>query len=280
MAEDVIQSNGTPAAEALDGALLALRAATADEIGGARDRWRTAAALVLAGWALVWGLGLAWLARLQDAPQMTAGRDALPLAAAPETVLAAAVPPPAAVPEPPAAAPELPPGVPEPVTSPSAPPQPAMRDSGTVADACETVAGLTDAAQIGPALEGIALALGASGLVLWLRDGDALAAAAAHGYPPGLPQHLGRVAPGDRNLIARAWQERASQTAPEAPDQRAAVASPIGATGVVTGVLAAEFPMGRKADADVVATSRILAAQLSVVLGESAATPGFEATGS
>ena len=153
-----------------------------------------------------------------------------------------------------------------------------MLDSGTVADACETVAGLTDAAQIGSALEGMAHALGASGLVLWLRDGDALAAAAAHGYPPGLPQRLGRVEAGDRNLIARAWQEQASQTAPEAPDQRAAVASPIGAAGVVTGVLAAEFPMGREADADVVATSRILAAQLSVVLGEGVAH--LEATGS
>jgi hypothetical protein len=61
------------------------------------------------------------------------------------------------------------------------------------------------------------------------------------------------------------------------------VAAPIGATGVVTGVLSAEFPLGREADADVVATSRILAAQLSVVLGESTtngAGPHLEALGS
>ena len=284
MAQDVIQSNGTPTAEALNSALLALRATTADEIGGLRDRWRTAAALTLAAWALIWGLGLAWFARLHDAPPMPAARDMPQRTTAPESIPVADAPlaadallvadAPLVTDAPLAAA------APEPVPAPVAPPQPAMRDSDTLADACETVAGLTDAAQIGPALQGIALALGASGLVLWLRDGDALAAAAAHGYPPDLPQRFGRVEAGDQNLIARAWQERASQTAPEAPDQRAAVASPIGTVGVVTGVLAAEFPMGRDADARAVATSRILAAQLSAVLGDGAATPGFEATGS
>jgi hypothetical protein len=270
MARDVIESNGYPAADALDGALLAVRAAMANELSGMRNKWRMAAALILAVWALVWGLGLAWFAYLRDeAPSVPAERDARACLAAAESVAATTAAPVAAVPEP--------------AVSPSAPPQPAMRDSATVADACEAVAGLNDAAQIGPALEGIAHALGASGLVLWMRDGDTLAAAAAHGYPPDLSQRLGRVAADDRNLIARAWQERTSQTAPEAPGQRAAVAAPIGTTGVVTGVLSAEFPVGREADADVVATSRILAAQLSMVLGEgtaNGAAPHWEATGS
>ena len=44
MAQDVLESNGRPAAEALDGALLSLRTATADEIAGMRSRWRTVAA--------------------------------------------------------------------------------------------------------------------------------------------------------------------------------------------------------------------------------------------
>lgn len=272
MARDVIESNGYPAADALDGSLRALRAATADEIGGSRATWRAAAALALAGWALVWGLGLLWLARLRhDAPPMPAALDTRPRPVAAEP------------PAPAVAAPVTAMSEPEPELSQPATPQPAMRDSGTVADACEVVARVTDARQLGPALEGIAQALGASGLVLWMRDGDVLAAAAAHGYPPGLPQRLGPVAAGDQNLIARAWQERASQTAPEAPGQRAAVASPIGATGLITGVLAAELPLGREADADLVATSRILAAQLSLVLGEAAvngAAPHLEATGS
>jgi len=260
VARDVIESNGYKAADALEGALAAVRAAAADEIGSQRTRWRIAAALVLAAWALVWVFGLAWFAHLRgDTPKMTAERDAGPQPPAPESVEADAIAPLMLI------------EVPQPAFPPSAPPPLAMRDSATVADACEAVASLNDAAQIGSALEGIAHALGASGLVLWMRDGDTLAAAAAHGYPPDLPRRLGRVAAGDQNLIARAWQERASQTTPEAPGQRAAVAAPIGATGVVTGVLSAEFPLGREADADVVAASRILAAQLSVVLGEGAA---------
>jgi len=271
-AREVIESNGYPAADALEGALVAVRAAAADEIGSMRTRWRLSAGLVLAAWALVWGFGLAWFAYLRvEAPTMPADRDARPHPDASESVEADAT------------LPLMLTAIPEPVLPPSLPPPPAMRDSATVADACEAVAGLSDAAQIGPALEGIAHALGASGLVLWMRDGDTLAAAASHGYPPDLPRRLGRVTANDQNLIARAWQERASQTAPEAPGQRAAVAAPIGATGVVTGVLSAEFPLGREADADVVATSRILAAQLSVVLGESTtngAGPHLEALGS
>ena len=272
VARDVIESNGYPAADELEGALVAVRAAAAAEIGSQRTRWRIAAALVLAAWALVWVFGLAWFAYLRgDTTKVPAERDAHPHLAAPESVDADATAPLMLI------------EVPQPILPLSAPPPPAVRDSATVADACEAVASLNDAAQIGPALEGIAHALGASGLVLWMRDGDTLAAAAAHGYPPDLPRRLGRVAAGDQNLIARAWQERASQTAPEAPGQRAAVAAPIGAAGVVTGVLSAEFPLGREADADVVATSRILAAQLSVVLGEGATnggTPHLEATGS
>jgi hypothetical protein len=281
MAQDVIDSNGKPAADALDAALPALRAAAADEMAAVRYQWHLLALAALGVWALVWGIGLAWFALAKDEPRPELERDRQPRAATTEPVpeaatALAATPEPPAVPDP-VAAPEPAAPVPAPAAHRSIP------DVGTVASACEAVAGLTDAAQMASALENMAQALGASGLVLWMRDGDALAAAAAHGYPPGIPQRLGRVAAEDANLIARAWQARSSQTAPERPGQRAAVAAPIGAAGVVTGVLAAEFPEGREADEDVVATSRILAAQLSAVLGEGGArgtTHRFEATGS
>jgi hypothetical protein len=277
MAHDVIESNGKPAADALDAALAAVRTATAEEIAAMRSRWRLAASVALGAWVVIWGIGLAWFAREQDGPRTAAiGRDRPRTAAVPGEPAPATIP--VAPPSPEPAVVETPAPAMAPVAT-----SVALRGAGAVADACEAVAGLTDAAQMASALEGMAQALGASGLVLWMRDGDALSAAAAHGYAPGVPQRLGRVAADDGNLIARAWQARTSQTAPEAPGQRAAVAAPIGAAGVITGVLAAEFPTGREADADIVATSRILAAQLSAVLGAGASngnSPHLEATGS
>jgi hypothetical protein len=111
--------------------------AAADEIGSMRTRWRLSAGLVLAAWALVWGFGLAWFAYVRvEAPTMPADRDARPQPDASESVRRM----------PPSAHAHCDTGA---RTSAVAAATTAMRDSATVADACEAVAGLSDAAQIG-----------------------------------------------------------------------------------------------------------------------------------
>src|SRR5204862_6304820 len=91
---------GKPASDALDATLQTLRLTTRDEVAGMRGQWRAVSSVVLAVWALVWGIGLAWFARLQeDASQVVLAHDVRPRPAAAETVSAApAAPEPEAIP--------------------------------------------------------------------------------------------------------------------------------------------------------------------------------------
>jgi len=244
MALDAVESNGQPATAALWSELQALRVTVAAETAAARRRWWQRAGAATAVWALSWAIGLAWLAWRRPA------RDAVPNARADapvETVASVT-----AVVEP---------------QVPARPPAPAVAD---VAEVCERIGRLRDAADVPTALSQSAAVLQASGLVLWVRDADALVVGATHGYPDGLAQRLGRVALADENLITRAWHSGRCQTSGAAGSRRAAFAAPlVGASGPV-GVLAAELTP----DADVEAVAgpaRLVAGQFAAVLGETAA---------
>ena len=242
MALDAVESNGQPATTSLWSELQALRVAVATETAAARQRWWQRAGAAGAVWALAWAAGLTWLAR-QRSIVVTEVRTEP--AAAPVAVENPAVEPP------PRARPLVPP-------------------LSEVADVCERIGRLRDASDLPPVLTRSAALLQASGLVLWVRDADALVVGAAHGYPDGLAQRLGRVALADENLITRAWHSGQCQTSLAGEGRRAAFAAPLVGAGGPVGVLAAELA----ADADmeaVAGSARLVAGQFAAVLGGSAA---------
>ena len=240
MALDALESAGRPAADALSAALGTIRKATRDELTATRDTWRLRVGGALALWVLTWSFGLVWLARRNA---QLAGAASIDPGAGADGAVAVA---------------------------PLAPPFPAarVRDLSVVAEVCEAIAHVESAEELPRALARVTHAIGATGVALWARDGDALVVLASHGYPEGLAQRLGRVALEDENLLTGAWHTRQPLTARAPAGQKAALVSPIlGVTGTI-GVLAAEVPSGMESDPQVVASARLIAAQLSTVLGE------------
>src|SRR5687767_592236 len=243
MALDAVESNGQPTTASIWSELQAMRATVAAETAAASRNWWRRGGAAGAVWALCWAIGLAWLARRRHA-------DALP--EAPAEAIAEPAEPAAAVVEPPA---------------PARPPAPAVAD---VAEVCERIGRLRDAADVPTVLTQSAALLQASGLVLWVRDDDALMVGAAHGYPDGLAQRPGRVALAEENLITRAWHSGRCQTSPAGGGRRAAFAAPLVSASGPVGVLAAE--LAPEADVEAVsAPARLVAGQFASVLGETAA---------
>ena len=241
MALDAVESNGQPATASLWSELQALRSAVAAETATARVRWWQRAGAAGAVWAFTWAVGLAWLARRRPMTVTEVRTDP----AAPMVVESPAV-----------------------ETAPPA--RPAPPRLAEVADVCEHIGRLRDAADVPPVLTRSAALLQASGLVLWVRDADALVVGAAHGYPDGLAQRLGRVALADENLITRAWHSGQCQTSTADAGRRAAFAAPLVGAGGPVGVLAAE--LAPDADVESVAGSaRLVAGQFAAVLGDAAA---------
>jgi hypothetical protein len=239
MAYDVVETDGKPAAAALWAELSAIRGATAAELSGVQRMWWQRAAAAIGAWALAWLVGLIWLARRQ-AP-----------AAVAESRL------------------EEPPAPPEVVEAPALPASPSPTVQA-VADLCERIGQARDVSELQSALAQTAAVVQASGLVLWVRDEEALIVGAAHGYPDSVAQRLGRVMLADENLITRAWHTSQCQTSPATAGRRASFAAPLlGATGPV-GVLAAELVAGAEPDS-VVGPARLIAAQFATMLGETAA---------
>jgi len=239
MALDVLESAGRPAADAVSAALGTIRKATRDELTATRDTWRLRAGGALALWFVTWSFGLVWLVRRNA--QLADAASVEPAAGVERAM---------------------------PVVAPLALPSPVAggRDLSVVADVCEAIAHVESAEELPRALARATHAIGATGVALWARDGDALVVSASYGYPEGLAQRLGRVALQDENLLTGAWHGRQPLTASAPAGQKAALVSPIlGVTGTI-GVLAAEVPSGMELDPQVVASARLIAAQLSTVL--------------
>lgn len=155
---------------------------------------------------------------------------------------------------------------------PSPPPpsgEPTGFDVQSLASACSQLSAMVDGSQLSVVLEGVAHALGASGVIVWLTDaeGTSLEVVAFHGYDPRLIARLGAIGADDDNPTSRAFRTARAVTAPPGAGQPAATAVPIaGAKGVV-GVLAAE--MGTSAAGDLArstAAAAIVAAQLATLL--------------
>lgn len=221
----------------------------------AREAGTANAQSLLAGGVLsVWIVALMLLVPLPRAPAPTAPSAQAPAIERPLTLGG----PDRLGPDPPAAEP---PSSPAPL--PAALPAP---DLSSLAVLCADIGRVADATQLDPLLARAASLMRARGLMLWLAepDGDALTAAAVHGYDPGVIDRLGRIARDADNLTAAAFRSGQPALADAQPTRPAAVAVPLLAAAGPSGVLAAELRGGIDHDlGQAAALAGIVAAQLA-----------------
>lgn len=208
--------------------------------------------MVLGGSAAVWVIGLLALTWL---PSGAAGLDA-----------AYANPNPAAEWTPPVSAIESADLAPA-----AAVETPAVDLAGTAA-ICAGISQITSTAAFPDLLARAATVLDATGIIIWMGAGDALFAAAAHGYDQRMLAHVGSIPRSAENATALAWRTgEAGIVASDIMSNGAIVAPMFGPHGSI-GVLAVEVRQGREADAATRAVTAILAAQLSTVVAAWPAT--------
>jgi hypothetical protein len=111
-----------------------------------------------------------------------------------------------------------------------------------------------------------ALALDASGLILWVSVGDRLLPVLGHGYPEGVVSHLDPVARTDGNAAATAWRTRERVTVSGTQGKAGAIVVPLQGVDACLGVLACEVPPGREHDPMTHAIAELIAAQLATVV--------------
>ncbi|MEW6320133.1 MAG: GAF domain-containing protein [Acidobacteriota bacterium] len=146
---------------------------------------------------------------------------------------------------------------------------PAAPDLAAVAAVCTDLARVSDSGDFQSIVTRAAGVLRASGLIVWVADGEgrALYPAASHGYDPQMFARIGSLPREAQNMTAEAFREAAVRTSEAAGTSRAAVAVPLlGPTGP-TGVLSAELEAGASLEPGSVALAAILAAQLATLVG-------------
>ncbi|MEP7117786.1 MAG: GAF domain-containing protein [Acidobacteriota bacterium] len=137
-----------------------------------------------------------------------------------------------------------------------------------VAAVCQDLAQLSDVAALAAALERVAPAIGAKGIVVWLVDADrrTLQVAASWGYDARVVARFPAVPVSDDNPTARAFAAATPSTAAGRTGQPAAVATPIIGSNGAVGVLALELTSAATPSTEVVAVAGIVAAQLATLL--------------
>jgi hypothetical protein len=163
------------------------------------------------------------------------------------------------------------PGTAEPVqaSSSDAPPVAAatpMIDVVDVARLSGALSRLSDQASLETFLGLAADALDARGIIIWMRVGDELVAAAAHGYEPSVLRRIPSIARDSDNATAAAGRAGETLTVPEDASGYGAVVAPMMNPDGCVGVFAAEVRGGRERDSATCSVATILASQLAGVL--------------
>lgn len=161
-----------------------------------------------------------------------------------------------------------------PLTPPVAPP-PSI-DLAHAAKLSTELSRLSDEASLHALLGRAADVLGARGVIVWMRVGDELVAAAAHGYEPAILRRIPSIAHSADNATAVAWRTGEVTTVPEDASGHGAIVAPMLSPDGCVGVFAAEVRAGREGDPATCAVATILAAQLAGVL---AGWPATSTTG-
>ena len=142
-----------------------------------------------------------------------------------------------------------------------------LPDLSAMATLCTDLGRVADSEQLPTLLQRAAGLIGASGLIVWLRDGSSqsLRAVIAHGYPPKALARMGDLPCDGDNAAATAFRTARVQVVERQGDGNSAVVAPLlAATGCV-GVLTAELTDDVSAQTRALAS--IIAAQLVVLLG-------------
>jgi hypothetical protein len=164
-------------------------------------------------------------------------------------------------------------------------PSPAAQDAGndlaigTVADLCTRLGRAEHAVAVRMVVEDATSILGAIGLILWAWDerGGALRPAVSHGYSEDMLAQVPPLAPESDNAIASAFRSAETRLVDGNDLETGALAVPLLAPFGCVGVLAAEFRNGGERRERARAVLTILAAQLSMLIGQ---PPGLRAAAS
>jgi hypothetical protein len=137
-----------------------------------------------------------------------------------------------------------------------------------LARVCTDLARLSDGATIPTLLERTATTLDASGIVLWMVDGERqqLLPIAAHGYSPNVVARLGTLRVDAENATAAAFRTGLMQTVAGSDKSSGAVAAPLVSPSGCVGVMSAEMRHGGEQIAARRAAASIVAAQLATIV--------------
>jgi hypothetical protein len=140
-------------------------------------------------------------------------------------------------------------------------------DLEAAADLCTEIARVDSTAALNGLLSRAVRLLDANGIIVWVESSGQLFAAAAAGYPPDTLARLAPISRDDAHAVAAAWREAATETVDATSDADGAVAVPLFSGARCFGVFAVELKPGREQDAGTRAVARLLAAQLTTVVG-------------
>lgn len=144
------------------------------------------------------------------------------------------------------------------------------------ADLCTDFARLVDGQELPALLDRAARLLDATGFIVWMAEpgGQSLRPALAHGYPPNALARLPAITRHADNATAAAFRHAEMQIVRTNGMSPGAIVVPVlGPSGCI-GAIAAEVRHGREASESVRALARIVAAQLSTLLGASTEAAG------
>ena len=136
-----------------------------------------------------------------------------------------------------------------------------------VADVCTQLARVSDTSTLPTVLQRTAVALDATGVVLWITDPDGveLLPVATHGYTPAMLSQMGPIPRGAANVTAAAFRTGLLQTVKGDASSNGAIAAPLVNTSGCVGVLSAEVRNDGDKEPARLALASIVAAQLATL---------------
>lgn len=136
-----------------------------------------------------------------------------------------------------------------------------------VADVCTQLARVSDTSTLPSVLQRTAVALDATGVVLWITDPDGveLVPVATHGYTPAMLSQMGPIPRGAANVTAAAFRTGLLQTVKGDASSNGAIAAPLVNTSGCVGVLSAEVRNDGDKEPARLALATIVAAQLAAL---------------
>jgi hypothetical protein len=144
-------------------------------------------------------------------------------------------------------------------------------DWNAVADLCTELGRVETAGAVTGLLTRAVTLLDADGIIVWMESAGRLYAVAAAGYPPETLARLLPIARQDDHAVAAAWRDASVETVDASSERDGALAVPLFNAQGCVGVLAVEVRDGREQELTTRAVARMLAAQLSTVVGGASA---------